>query len=350
MKNGRYLVCADTQPVDEAPEVIKLLPMGHVSSKRGDFDVDDKSLQLIQAQFKVCKNDLPIDYEHQTLKDVQAPAAGWITEVFKQDGAICGKVNWTDKASEYLRNREYRYLSPVIMANKQNGREHVIGLHSAGLTNLPAINGMYTIVNSASVLDMELDLEPETEKEEEEKGGTKMDLKKFIELLGLPDEATEEDILKAIKALQEKEAETKDAAETKELPAAEEKKEEKLVANKTILGLLGLKEDAKTEDVAVTVMALKAKSAGAEAEAAVEKALQAGKITAAQKDWALEYAQKDTKGFEAFALKAPAIVPMGTTALKDAPETNADVNMLALKGMGMDEAAIKNFLQGEKGD
>ena len=61
------------------PTEIKILPLGRVHSQKGDFNVDDESFELIRKQFKDRKLDLVIDYEHQTLSDVQAPAGGWKT-------------------------------------------------------------------------------------------------------------------------------------------------------------------------------------------------------------------------------------------------------------------------------
>ena len=39
--------------------------------------MDDRDIAGIIRQFKARRLDLVIDYEHQTLSDVQAPAAGW---------------------------------------------------------------------------------------------------------------------------------------------------------------------------------------------------------------------------------------------------------------------------------
>src|SRR5262249_38160144 len=44
-----------------------------------------------------------------------------------------------------LANREYRYLSPVALVRRHDRR--LIGLHSAALTNKPAISGMRPLVN-----------------------------------------------------------------------------------------------------------------------------------------------------------------------------------------------------------
>ena len=46
------------------PEVIRVLPKGHVSSTKGDFEVDDRDIAGIIRQFKARRLDLVIDYEH----------------------------------------------------------------------------------------------------------------------------------------------------------------------------------------------------------------------------------------------------------------------------------------------
>lgn len=73
---------------------------------------------------------IPIDYEHQTLQDVQAPAAGWIKNIVLRNDGIYGDVDWTDRAADYLKNREYRYLSPVIQIQRNTRR--AVELHSCG--------------------------------------------------------------------------------------------------------------------------------------------------------------------------------------------------------------------------
>lgn len=76
---NKIIVCSgNTVGVVGVPKEIKILPLGLVHSQKGDFRVDDESVELIRQQFKDRKLDLVIDYEHQTLKDIQAPAGGWI--------------------------------------------------------------------------------------------------------------------------------------------------------------------------------------------------------------------------------------------------------------------------------
>lgn len=130
----------------EVPEYIKVLPSGSVSSEKGDFIVDAESFRLMKEHMQHRNIDIVIDYEHQTLYDVQAPAGGWIKELILKSDGVYARVEWTARAKRYLKEREYRYLSPVVMVREQDKR--ATQLHSAALTNTPAINGMVPIINS----------------------------------------------------------------------------------------------------------------------------------------------------------------------------------------------------------
>lgn len=72
--------------VGGAPEVISVLPFGHVVSQKGEFDVDEESLAAMKEQIAQRGVDLVVDYEHQTLTGERAPAAGWVKELFAEDG------------------------------------------------------------------------------------------------------------------------------------------------------------------------------------------------------------------------------------------------------------------------
>lgn len=349
--NGWKVCTGEGVEVSGVPSEIKILPLGRVHSQKGDFTVDDESVELIRKQFKDRKLDLVIDYEHQTLADVQAPAGGWIKDIYKGDDALIAKVEWTPKATEYLKNKEYRYLSPVVMVRKRD--QKATALHSVALTNTPAIDGMFPVVNSLTIEDYS-------------EGGTTMDLKEIAKALGLPETATEEEVKKAVeeagKAAQKiKEMEGKGEGSTGEGADASAE----VVANSTILKLLELDENAKTEDVAAsimalktggdkataaTVLALKEKIERKEAEEVVQLALKEGKITAAQTDWAREYALKDADGFKKFMDKAVAVVPQGKMALKDALADNTktdDVDMAILKNCGISKEDMEKYYKKE---
>lgn len=343
----KLMACAaEAAELSGVPSEIKILPLGMVHSQKGDFLVDDESAVLIRKQFKDRKLDLVIDYEHQTLADVQAPAGGWIKDIYKGEDAITAKVEWTSRAAEYLKNKEYRYLSPVVLVRKKDKKATAI--HSVALTNTPAIDGMFALVNS-----IDIDIEHLAEG-----GRTTMDLKELAKALGIPETATEDEIKKAVE----------DAAKAAEILKAMEGKKPgggaEVVANSTILSMLGLKEDAKTEDVAASIMALKVGTTDTQeeilalkqrmqerdADEEVQKALKAGKITAAQSEWAKSYALKDMEGFKGFVEKAPVVVPNGKLDLKDVPAGSGSggVDAAILKNMGITMEDVKKY--GKKED
>lgn len=334
---GKYLACtANSVEVAGAPDVITLLPLGHVKSRKGDFEVDAESFRAMKRQLEDRGIDLVIDYEHQTLAGTQAPAAGWVKELLLKEDGIAARVEWTPAARKYLENREYRYISPVVSVRKSDSK--ATALYSAGLTNTPAIDGMTPIVNSLNF----------------EGGQSNMDLlEELAELLGLGGDATEEQVSEAVgKALA-------DAKALKEQAGAVSQ----VVANKAVCEALGLKEGAGEADITARIVSLKSGSEGAastaeevkalkaklaeqEAEAAVSLALKAGKITPAQHDWAKGYALASPDGFAQFVEKAPQVVPMGellgtTKVLKDTPLDEA--TLLVCKQMGVSEEDIKKF-------
>ena len=317
-----------------------MLPKGHVSSTKGDFEVDDRDIAGIIRQFKARRLDLVIDYEHQTLSDVQAPAAGWIKDLYPGEDALMARVEWTPKGREYIANKEYRYLSPVVLVKKAD--QHAAVFHSAALTNTPAITGMFAIINS-DALSIEEEEEP------------RMELSALIELLGLEEGTAEEDVLKRIKELTQQAAEEgQGGQEGKEGPA---KEGTQLVANKTVLDLLGLPEDARTEDVTARIMAFKAgdsvlqrrvaelekQAASQKAEELVGLAMKDGKLSPAQKEWAVAYALSDPKGFAKFVEKAPVVVPMGKTAFAADERKQDGVDWRILKNQGVTEEDLKKY-------
>lgn len=179
------LVCAKGR---QAPERIVLFSEGEITFD--DLDpvvVDELAFKLIKAEFDRRGNDMVIDYEHQTLEGVQAPAAGWIKDLeYKKGVGVIARVEWTAKAAQYLQDREYRYFSPVFYHRKNDNR--VCRLDNVALTNAPRTNNIPPIVAKSTLNNEEQD--------------TTMDLlNKLIELLGLEADAAEADVLAAISAL-----------------------------------------------------------------------------------------------------------------------------------------------------
>jgi len=328
--------------VSEAPELISVLPLGHVVSSKGEFDVDAESYEAMKQEIAKRGVDLVVDYEHQTLTGDRAPAAGWVKELILRENDIAARVEWTPAAAEYLKNKEYRYLSPVVSARKSDGK--AMGVHSLALTNTPAIEGMTAIVNSA------------TYKEEDNKS---MDIiKQIAQLLGLGEDATAEQVIEALtKALEEVKT-LKDAA-----ASGGGNQDDTVIANKAVCELLDLKAGAPASDVAAKIVALKGgdiggvnvleqlkalqkQSAERDALDAVTMALKAGKLTPAQKDWALSYALSDKAGFAAFVEKAPQSVPMSSILDGNEPPKSTkpdEATMLVCKQLGLSAEEVEKY-------
>lgn len=317
--------------VSSVPTEIKILPWGHVESRKGPFNVDMVSYELIMQYFNERKLDIVIDYEHQTLDGVQAPAAGWIKKLsYKDNDGIYATVEWTEKAKEYLKNKEYRYLSPVILKRKEDGR--AVQLHSVGLTNTPAIDGMEAIINKL-----------------DDNGGNEMDLKQIAQALGLAEDATIEQIVDAIKALITNASAMKD--------------EQKTVACKEVLEALELKDNATVAEVKGKIIALKNPAGYVSTEeflklkAAIEKkesndlvqvALSEGKITPAQKNWAEQIALKDPEGFKEFLKNAPVVVDLKEVNYKkEERKSDPELELSINKMLGISSEDIKKY-GGEK--
>lgn len=124
--------------------------LGH---EQGPLTFDRKEFETIVANFDKLENDLQVDYEHDSInKQLKGPkpAAGWIKALeirgngqHKGDG-LWGFVEWVSRAVAFIRNREYKYTSPVIDPDaKDRKTKKKIGmeLFNAALTNDPFLDG-----------------------------------------------------------------------------------------------------------------------------------------------------------------------------------------------------------------
>jgi len=147
-------IIATLGKLDKAPSEFQVFPYGQFELEGPEITkvlVDQESMNTIISEFNRRGNDLVIDYEHQSIKDDQAPAAGWITSLMNRgkDG-LWAAVNWTQRAKNYLKNREYRYFSPVF--NIRRADHKVIKILNVALTNNPRINRINPIIAKADYL------------------------------------------------------------------------------------------------------------------------------------------------------------------------------------------------------
>ncbi|MXR36690.1 phage protease [Craterilacuibacter sinensis] len=141
-----------TQPLTAPARVFRLIPAGQFRAVDGRpqglpcWTMDSEAARQIIATVSALAGDVVIDYEHQTLKastnGTLAPAAGWFKELEwrEGDGLYVMDARWTENAAAMLTAREYRYISPVFSYGQASGR--VISIHSAAITNTPALDGL----------------------------------------------------------------------------------------------------------------------------------------------------------------------------------------------------------------
>ncbi len=97
------------------PEWIMLVPAGDKINGRDGRWFANTQPDLVIERFVNDGGELVIDYEHATeiWPEDANPAAGWIKALEKRSGAIWGQVDWTDRASSMISQKEYRFISPV---------------------------------------------------------------------------------------------------------------------------------------------------------------------------------------------------------------------------------------------
>lgn len=101
------------------------------------------------AKLAARKNDLLIDYEHQSLRAAlngqPVIAAGWFKNMEWREGSgmWLKQVDLTNRAKGMISNKEVRYTSPVFVYDKKTGE--ILEIVSVALTNTPAVDGMQDI-------------------------------------------------------------------------------------------------------------------------------------------------------------------------------------------------------------
>lgn len=218
-RNVAVAACTLALQVTSEGGLTRLIPAGEFNAPRGAMSgsgpwfLDEALAKPIIERAALRSTDIVIDYEHQTLGGGKAPASGWIDRTsleWREDG-MYGRVKWNSAAAKAIDDDEYRYLSPVFPYDAETGA--VLDLLHVALTNNPAID---TAIPALAAARMGSGTYPTTQED------NTVDREELIKLLGLADDATDEQIAEAIKKLQTDLA-AKDeqiAAKTQEVAAA----------------------------------------------------------------------------------------------------------------------------------
>jgi hypothetical protein len=84
----------------------------------------------------------------------EGEAAGWIKEVYKENGSLKAKVEWTPLGVEKIKSKQFRYTSSELELRRQHfetGKTVNNVLIGVGLTNIPAVKGMQALTLSEEV-------------------------------------------------------------------------------------------------------------------------------------------------------------------------------------------------------
>lgn len=252
----------------------RLIPAGTFNAPRGalagsgPWFLDEAAAKPIIERAAARSTDIVIDYEHQTLLSEEngkpAPASGWIdrtTLEWREDG-LYGRVKWTTPAQTAIDADEYRYLSPVFPYDPKTGT--VLDLIHVGLVNNPAID---TAIPALAAARMGSGTYDPTHEEDT------VDREQLIKLLGLPSEATDEQITAAINGLKKIAADSEQAVAAAKASAAK--------PDMSQFVPLAVFQEQGTQ-----LAALRAGSSTAELEKLIEDGLKDGRIPGqATADW-----------------------------------------------------------------
>lgn len=338
----------------EAPEWWQVIPYGEVLILGDDEPkiMDDETAPLVIEYFRNLGRDMVIDYEHQTLLDVQAPAAGWIKEFdWRGKDGMWVRSEWTAKAAGYIENKEYRYFSPVMVWRESDRR--IIALINVALTNEPRTRNIAAIA-------AKVDIESLTFKKEDEN----MDfLKKLIAKLKLKPEATEDQVLEEIDGIA-----AKNTTLDKKVADLEKQVKEKpaIIAAKSVLDALKLDEKADEKTIIAKIGSLSAGDNAAtdlaeqvrtltdrintmETDDLTAQALKNGQTSPEELDkWGRDLAKKDPERFKLIVLSRAhgSVIPvdkLGEQKKKGDANTLDDTQVSINKMMGIDEETWKKF-------
>ncbi|WP_295081141.1 phage protease [Tabrizicola sp.] len=169
------------------PEWVQLLPVtqGEVQTYdgRGPYLVKDLTA-IIQASM-AWERGIPIDENHATdlRPGHEAPARGWIVELQARDNGLWGRVEWTAAGRALVADKAYRGISPVLMVSQADKRTVTL-IPRASLVNVPNLCGLAAL-NTEETSRME-------------------GMSKIAEKLGLPADASLDQILAKIGSMADK--------------------------------------------------------------------------------------------------------------------------------------------------
>lgn len=316
---------------------IQLLPYGKFRATDGrptDVEawyVTDTNGADVVALANNQRNPLPIDYEHQIIHSLkngkEAPSAGWMEYFYFTPQGIFADVRWTDKAADYIKNGEYRYISAVFAYDTDG---YVRKIFHAALTNTPALDGMEEAMVAASVNLLQ-----------EDNPMDKKLLAALCALFALKADASEADITEKVTALSAAKGDS--PVDVLDVYAKLAEKEQSVAALSTQVGNPDPAKFVPVDQVVALQADFNALKTSVEAdkkEALITTALSQGKLAPALKEWAESL---PVEALSTYLEKAPAMAALsGEPQAKGYPEQKvaalSAAEQAAARALGMTEA------------
>lgn len=166
---------------------IRIVPVGYFPNHAIPHDITREHIEQMAVNARDAGTDILFDYEHKSLWG-DTKAAGWgerSTIEAREDGLYIQYPTFTPAAANAIKDKEYRYLSPVYKFGQRDkqGREIGAVLHSVALTNKPYMDREIDHIGNSQHSDQRIDMKLS---------------KDSLAKLGLPEDATEQQVNEAI--------------------------------------------------------------------------------------------------------------------------------------------------------
>lgn len=300
---GSHLITLAAAADGRREQAVQLLPAGGFSGRdgRGPWRLEDAAAVIEATRRYAGAVKMPVDYDHAidlaAPKGQPAPAAGWLKGLQARADGIFGLVEWTARAAEMIRAKEYRYLSPVFQHDREGRIKRIL---RAALTNNPNLE--LTALAAAEGVPMDLSSE-------------------LRQLLALPEDADEAAILASV-------------GERVKAPAAVDPTQYVPIGE-----LVKATAELARVNRGVTLQA---------ASTTVDTAIHAGKLPPFLRDWAVNLCTVNKPAFDSFventaggaATLFAALVPGVSPGGKENGRLTADEDSIARNlGLSADEFA-----------
>lgn len=298
MKNAGSLFLSLNTEGGNVPSRIQLIP---APDRKTIVGVDGRKWTLsdsaaLCAAMNAKNTMFPIDENHSTdlaaPKGEPSPALGWFHHLTAQgDGSVWADVQWNARGENALRNKEYRYISPVFLCDKE---KRITEILRAALTNNPNLDN--PALNSKSQVG-ELAEEKNMDKE-------------LCAALGLPETATKDEVLAAVARQKAELNVPKDAPNGQKVDLT-------AYAPRADLNAM----EARAVEAEKKVAELNAARLKADAEKAVDGAIANRKIAPASREAYLELcaSEKGLEQFRAIVAASPAVIGEGGVPNSEPP-------------------------------